>query len=68
MGMSDPHTFLRSFPHGLRNRQFFRREDFNPRIVRSSYIEAMGGTLDIVASFPDGDVHISQFHEVGATP
>ncbi|MBC7672638.1 MAG: XRE family transcriptional regulator [Polaromonas sp.] len=33
-----------------------------------SYIEAMGGTLDIVASFPDGDVHISQFHEVGATP
>lgn len=33
-----------------------------------SYIEAMGGMLDIVASFPDGDVRISQFHEVGATP
>jgi DNA-binding XRE family transcriptional regulator len=26
------------------------------------YIEAMGGTLDIVARFPDGDVRINQFH------
>ncbi len=28
-----------------------------------SYIEAMGGDLDIVARFPEGDVHIRQFHE-----
>ena len=32
-----------------------------------SYIEAMGGKLEIVASFPDGDVRINQFHEVGTT-
>jgi len=30
------------------------------------YIEAMGGELDIVARFPDGDVRITQF-EAGAT-
>ncbi len=24
-----------------------------------SYIEAMGGELDIIARFPDGEVHIS---------
>jgi DNA-binding XRE family transcriptional regulator len=29
-----------------------------------SYIEAMGGTLDIVASFPDGRVSINQFHSI----
>lgn len=29
-----------------------------------SYIEAMGGELDIIARFPDGDVHISQFREI----
>ena len=28
-----------------------------------SYIESMGGDLDIVARFPEGDVHIQQFHE-----
>jgi DNA-binding transcriptional regulator YiaG len=28
------------------------------------YIEAMGGTLDIVARFPEGAVRITQFHEV----
>ena len=27
----------------------------------ASYIEAMGGQLDIVARFPDGDVRITQF-------
>ena len=27
----------------------------------TSYIEAMGGRLDIVARFPDGDVRITQF-------
>lgn len=29
-----------------------------------SYIEAMGGELDIIARFPDGEVHISQFKEI----
>lgn len=32
-----------------------------------SYIEAMGGKLDIIARFPDGEVHINQFKEIGAT-
>lgn len=31
-----------------------------------SYIEAMGGQLDIIARFPDGEVHISQFKEIGS--
>ena len=31
-----------------------------------SYIEAMGGSLDIIAQFPGSPpVHISQFHERG---
>jgi transcriptional regulator with XRE-family HTH domain len=30
------------------------------------YIEAMGGTLDIVARFPDGDIRINQFHSLDA--
>ncbi len=29
------------------------------------YIEAMGGTLDITACFPDGVVHINQFEKIG---
>ena len=29
-----------------------------------SYIEAMGGQLDIIARFPDGEVHINQFKEI----
>lgn len=29
------------------------------------YIEAMGGQLDIVARFPDGDVRINQFSAIG---
>jgi transcriptional regulator with XRE-family HTH domain len=28
------------------------------------YIEALGGSLEIVARFPGGDVKISQFHEL----
>ena len=28
------------------------------------YIEAMGGSLEIVARFPDGLVQINQFHEI----
>jgi transcriptional regulator with XRE-family HTH domain len=28
-----------------------------------SYIEAMGGTLDIIAKFPEGDVQIKLFSE-----
>lgn len=30
------------------------------------YIEAMGGQLDIVARFPDGDVRITQFQVAGS--
>ncbi len=29
-----------------------------------SYIEAMGGELEIVAKFPDGTVRIKQFEEI----
>lgn len=29
-----------------------------------SFIEAMGGELDIVAKFPEGEVHINQFEEI----
>lgn len=29
-----------------------------------SYIEAMGGQLDIIARFPEGEVHISQFEDI----
>lgn len=29
-----------------------------------SYIEAMGGQLDIIARFPDGDVRITLFKEI----
>src|SRR5262245_43626930 len=28
-----------------------------------TYIEAMGGELDIIARFPEGEVHINQFEE-----
>ena len=37
-----------------------RRTDMYISTLRS-YIEAMGGKLDIVASFPEGEVHINQF-------
>ncbi len=29
-----------------------------------SYVEAMGGQLDIVARFPEGEVHINQFKDL----
>ena len=29
-----------------------------------SYIQAMGGQLDIIARFPDGDVYINQFEDI----
>jgi DNA-binding XRE family transcriptional regulator len=32
------------------------------------FIEAMGGELDIVARFPDGDVKISNFAAIGTEP
>ena len=31
------------------------------------YIEAMGGHLDIVARFPEGDVRINQFEDIERT-
>ena len=31
------------------------------------YIEAMGGQLDIVARFPEGDVRIKQFEDIERT-
>ncbi len=33
-----------------------------------SYIEAMGGDLEIVARFPDGAVRVRQFKELEETP
>jgi transcriptional regulator with XRE-family HTH domain len=41
-----------------------RRADLYISTLRR-YIEAMGGALDIIARFPDGDFRVSQFHEVG---
>jgi DNA-binding XRE family transcriptional regulator len=43
-----------------------RRTDMYISTLRS-YIEAMGGELDIVARFPDGEVHINQFEEINMT-
>ncbi|HSW75724.1 MAG TPA: XRE family transcriptional regulator [Candidatus Saccharimonadales bacterium] len=40
-----------------------RRTDMYISTLRS-YIEAMGGQLDIVARFPDGDVYINQFEDI----
>lgn len=40
-----------------------RRTDMYISTLRS-YIEAMGGKLDIVARFPDGEVHINQFEDI----
>lgn len=41
-----------------------RRTDMYVSSLRS-YIEAMGGQLEIVALFPDGAVRINQFEEIG---
>src|ERR1700690_1990727 len=40
-----------------------RRTDMYISTLRT-YIEAMGGQLDIVARFPNGDVHINQFEGI----
>lgn len=40
------------------------RADMYISILRS-YIEAMGGELDIIARFPEGEVHIYQFKDIG---
>jgi len=40
-----------------------RRTDMYISTLRS-YIEAMGGQLDIVARFPNGEVHINQFKDI----
>ena len=40
-----------------------RRTDWYVSSLRS-YIEAMGGVLEIVAKFPDGAVRIHQFREI----
>jgi transcriptional regulator with XRE-family HTH domain len=40
-----------------------RRTDMYVSTLRS-YIEAMGGSLDIRAVFPDGEVQITQFQEL----
>ncbi len=40
-----------------------RRTDMYISTLRN-YIEAMGGQLDIVAKFPEGEVHINQFKDI----
>ena len=42
-----------------------RRTDMYISTLRS-YIEAMGGRLDIIAKFPDGEVYINQFEDINA--
>lgn len=41
-----------------------KRTDMYLSTIRD-YIEAMGGTLEVLASFPEGTVRISQFGELG---
>lgn len=40
-----------------------QRTDMYVSTLRS-YIKAMGGELDIIARFPEGDVSINQFNEI----
>lgn len=40
-----------------------RRTDMFISTLRS-YIEAMGGELDIIARFPHGEIHINQFEDI----
>ncbi len=40
-----------------------RRADMHVSTLRR-YVEALGGELEIIAHFPEGDVRISQFEEV----
>ncbi len=42
-----------------------KRTDIYISTLRS-YIEAIGGHLEILAHFPEGDVKIKQFQEIGA--
>jgi transcriptional regulator len=44
--------------------QIERRTDMYISTLRS-YIEAMGGELKVVAAFPDGEIVINQFREIG---
>lgn len=44
-----------------------KRTDMYLSTIRD-YIEAMGGTLEVLASFPEGKVRISQFEELGKVP
>lgn len=41
-----------------------RRADMYVSTLRS-YVEAMGGQLEILARFPDGEVRIGQFSKIG---
>jgi DNA-binding XRE family transcriptional regulator len=34
--------------------------------TRRRFVEAMGGTLEIIAQFPDGTVRITQLHDLDA--
>jgi len=43
--------------------QIERRTDMYISTLRS-YIEAMGGHLDIIARFPEGNVYITQFSDI----
>ena len=43
-----------------------RRADMYISTLRS-HIRAMGGELEIIARFPDGEVRISNFEDVGST-
>jgi transcriptional regulator with XRE-family HTH domain len=40
-----------------------RRTDMYISTLRN-YIEAMGGHLDIIARFPDGEIYINQFEDI----
>jgi predicted XRE-type DNA-binding protein len=40
-----------------------KRTDMYLSTIRR-YVEAMGGTLEVLASFPEGSVRISQFEEL----
>jgi transcriptional regulator with XRE-family HTH domain len=43
-----------------------KRTDMYISTLRS-YIEAMGGQLDIIARFPEGEIHINQFKDIDSS-
>lgn len=49
--------------HGAPGEGFERRADMYISNLRS-YVEAIGGELKIIASFPEGDVAITNFSEM----